>query len=275
MSNISCINLIDYSKGHHSFSRLNVYMPTFIAITSPFTPYLLCFGVIFENFDPLHFVFDEVLPDPMYRDLSTIYICILIRFTSCLIAAVELCRSAAFGLICFFIVLDRVRFYMQLLIQHVRNGSVFIYYYNQARINYISSKAWVECIMYVTLFGMFWTSVSLSWICVRRSPSQISTPVYAFVVIFFGILVFAHIVVIPIGCEVAEMMVYVVEVHKLKAEVSLTKRKCFEGKLVIKQVHAIMPIRLWFGPYWCLGEEFVPEYLFLLFLRCFDAIMVY
>lgn len=250
-------------------------MPVFIAISSATLPYLLCFGVVYENFDPLYFILDEFIPDPKYRDLSTIYILLLVRFISCLICAIELCRSGAFGLICFFIVLDRVRLYMQLLIQHVRKGSIFIYYYNQARINYTTVKAWSECILYVTLFGMFWTCVSLSWICVRTSPSQISTPVYAFAVIAFGMLVFAHIVVIPVGCEVAEMMAYAVKVHNLKAKVIYTKRKCFAGKLVIKQVHAIMAIRLWFGPYWCLGEEFVPEYLWLLFQRCVDAIMLY
>jgi len=121
---------------------------------------------------------------------------------------------------------------------------------------------------------IFWTCVGCSWICVRKSPPEISSTVYATFVLLFCILVFVHLVVIPISCELAEMMLYVVKVHKLKARISNAKRKCFSSKILLRQVDAVIPIRVWYGPFWCLGEEFVPEYLWMLVQRCFDAIMM-
>lgn len=134
---------------------------------------------------------------------------------------------------------------MPILIVQVRDGSSYLRYYNQARINNLNIKFCGESILYLTLFVIFWACVGCSWICLRRLPSEMSVAVYATIVIIFVILVFVHSMVLPNGCEVAEMMSNVVRLHKLKGKVSFCKLKSFRGKLVLTQVNALVPIRMY------------------------------
>jgi len=76
---------------------------------------------------------------------------------------------------------------------------------------------------------------------------------YATIVILLAVVVSTHLVAIPIGCEVAEMMISVVKVNVLKAKVDNAKRKCFQRKVIIMRVNAVKPLQIWHGPYWCLG----------------------
>src|SRR5687768_7591356 len=98
----------------------------------------------------------HILPDSKYRQLTTIYCISAIRLSWCLLIVLEAFRTASFFLISLYILLDRIQTFMHILIERLDNGCRYLYYYNQARITYFKIQFWIESVLYLSLFVIFW-----------------------------------------------------------------------------------------------------------------------
>lgn len=205
-------------------------------------PFVLVICIIFTEYDPAYYFLEEILPNPMYRDGSTIYVTVFCRLCCGFFGSIQFTRCGTLFLGILFLALDRYKILFSYLILEIIPAHRFLHFYNPCFIAIRKIEKWVYTTTYLALFGIFWATTVGCWILVKRGPSQITMPVY--LCIFFAtiLLIAAHVFLIPIICNTLELILVTVKVHKLRTEIAFGKRKTHLNKIIRLQTKSVVPV---------------------------------
>lgn len=231
--------------------------------------------MVYGNFDAPYFILNSVLPKPERRNITTIIWSFSFRFIIDILFAVEFSRIATF-LLCFLcIFMHRTLLMFTNLLTGCKEFSRFYYYYIAYCLNIRRIEACVHNLIYITLAGIFWAVVACMWMCVKRSVEQLTLVLYIFFVITLTLLLAAHIVLIPLICQMTENVLYALKFHRLRTKPVFCKRKSCPEKVKFLQAYSLFSFRLRYGSFWCLNRELVADYLQMLMLRCLEVLLVF
>ncbi len=264
-----------YNELYQKSSNISVVFPLIVVPISAGIPFALVICIIFTEYDPAYFVLEEILPNPMYRIESTIYMAMVTRLFCGFFGGIQFTRCCTLFLGMLLIALDRVRTLFHDLISGSIPAHKFQKFYTPCLIAILKIEIWVHRATYLALCGIFWATTAGCWILVRRGPSQITLAVYFFIFIATTLLIAAHVFLIPIVCDTLELILVAVKVHKLRTKIMFSKSKTKGNKIVRLQAEAVLAFRLKYGEFLYLEKNFVPDYLLTLLNRCIDTIMVF
>lgn len=227
------------------------------------------------NMDPLHFLFEEYLENPMYRDSFTIYAILIGRIVYCFLGTLEGCRFFTILIGALYILLDRVQTAILIFVTRTKSFSRFSFYFTCFFLNFKRVESWINLTIHLALSGLFWITVANCWVTIRGRPDEgTNLAVYgASVLIFLG-CVLVHVLLLPHICVITQKISDLPGLHKMRCKIKFSKKKSRLLKIELLQAHSLMPFRLRYGEFWFLGKNFIAEHLYLLQMRCFDVIMV-
>ncbi len=262
-------------KKYKTKLKIAVIFPSLVVPTFFISPYFVIVIVALVPMDPLYFILEEYLENAMYRDLFTIYAAFVGRTVCCFLGTLEGCRFFTFLLGSSYILLDRVQTAIIIFVTRTKSFSRFHFYYTCYFINFKRVESWFNLTLHLALSGVFWITVANCWVTIRGRPDEdTDLAVYGASVLIFLTLVVVHALLLPRICEITQNISDLPGFHKLRAEIKFSRRRLKILKIKLKQANCIMPFRLRYGEFWYLGKEFITEHLYLLQMRCFDAIMV-
>lgn len=226
------------------------------------------------NFDCPYFILEEILPDPTERTKETIIVTTLCRFILCLVCCIEAFRTCVFTTCCLAIFFDRVTKVMKILFLDVRDSYKFCVYYKKTLVIFQKVKEVLHIIVYLLMTLSFWTLVISCWASVKCSVSVVGLPIYLTLLLTAIGQCVGHYLAIPFTCDVVELATHVVSFHKMVAKIKYAKRKIRIRKMYLQKCEAIMPVRIKYGPFGILAKDFYREYIMIICVRIFDAILV-
>lgn len=240
-------------------------------------PFILIFGVVAGDFDAPYFYLNLILQPPAYREMFTIIASICFRLVIGLVFAVEFARNLSFLLCYVFILIHRSKLIFDILVVvKTRQFPKCFYYYKCFFLALRKIESWFNTVVYIGLLAQFWAVVESCWICVKLSPEDISLPLYLFFVALFILIgITGHLMVIPFVCNLAETILFSLEIHSLKRKLVYIKRKTKGNKFMMLQAQSLYPYRIRYGPYYYLGKEFDTDNLWTLVERCIDTCLVF
>lgn len=254
--------------------NLDVCLPFAVVPMGSASPFFIAFAGQWADYDCFYYILEEFLSDAAYRDSSTIWCALVFRFLANLVSGLETCRVGLQIIACMAIAIDRGYTIIKILLKHVKNSSKFYQYYIMSSILIKKVEVFVTLLLYIVMNIGFWATVISSWATVRLKVADVTLAVYVPFVCMLVALIITHIVCLPILCVSFTMAKYVVKYHYLRANMVYTKSKSYNSKYFLKKIRGIMPIRIKYGWFWEVDEEFLGEYLMLIVLRVFDAIML-
>ncbi len=183
-----------------------------------FSPYFILIISRLTHLDPFYYIFEHVLPNPMYRDISAIYFSIFAPLPIYFLGTMEMCRLFVMLLGALFILMDRLQGSIYIIMGCIKKFRRFSYYYNCFLIRFKRIEDWCTMTIYLALSGIFWATVATCWVSVKRGPSMgTHILVYIpFVLCFVGLII-AHTFLIPLICEITEMFFDIRQVQGLRS----------------------------------------------------------
>lgn len=87
-------------------------------------------------------------------------------------------------------------------------------------------------------------------------------------------VVAVHAIALPLVCLGTDMSEHVVKLHKLRVWLWFSKMRFCTDKINLRKVISILPVRLKYGRFWYIRGDFRGKYVWMIILRCFDAILI-
>lgn len=230
---------------------------------------------IATGLDPFQYVLEEILGDPIYRSNQLIIAALLIRFLMLLMACVETFRSTAYLYILLLVVLGRWKIILLTPVVFFRNVSKLCRLHIEYRLLIKTIQAIVEALLYLVLSAVFWCIVVLTWICVKCTPLRIGYILYIWFVFVLCVLMFGVTVLLPQPCRLSDLDSVAVSLNILMAKKKLKRKRTRQNRILYLRASAVRPLRVRYGMFACLGQEFLVDFTWVLLVRCFDAIIIF
>ncbi len=237
-------------------------------------PYCITAASLLSNLDCPHYILEEILEDPEYRNITTIIFKLVFRFVFDLVVDLEIVRLITFGLCCSLIALNRVYIVTKCLLVNVQDFNGFVKYYISFCLLYKKVEKVIFVCLYMLLSISFWGLVTSCWVCVKLDSEEVTVVVYACFAVFLLFLIIGHNFMLPLLCQVTDMSELIVKVHMLRAKFVLSRKPVRKYLGNLKRVNSTMPYRLKYGVSGFVRSEFLPGYFEALVERVFDAIMI-
>lgn len=152
--------------------------------------------------------------------------------------------------------------------------STFVRVYRKVFIMYRQIRVWYESHFYALLVTVFWLTVIAIWVCIKCT-GKIEWPVYvAAVEAAVGVIIF-QIYVLPERVGTAEKMSALVKLQGLKARFKFAKRRGWLTFERLKESRAIQPLKMKYGPFFVVDNDFLVGYFNLLVDRLLDMLLLF
>lgn len=236
---------------------------------------LISTAVLGADLDVFHPIFEAYfLTDPMYREVGEILWSKLLRFLLILPVTLEEFRSIAmFGSFTIVLLDGAVTNVITILWKRIDNPREFHGYFAKAVLTYKLLEPLIYTGVYFVLSCGFWLLVGAMWVLVK-GYDHIPTYLFALILIVAIFLILTYALLLPKYCKIVLYFDKILLKHRKVAEWQYARRKTKERKLTLKSVAALPPIKVKYGPFFTVEENFVVEHLYLLTQRISDAILI-
>ncbi|ODM97809.1 hypothetical protein Ocin01_08876 [Orchesella cincta] len=229
-----------------------------IVILGP-SPMLSVPFVIFQRFDCVTFILEDILPDAKYRDGKTIIYTILLRMSLVAPAVVEMVRLLTLLLSLGLVLIDTSMETLNCMLTKIEETDEYVLYYNRYKIAYRYFENTLNDILLVVLSSAYWGTIAAIWFCVQ-GYGKLDPLIYFVLVIGTIVAIITQGLALPkikIGFEMMEEILYK---WGLKAKKDYIRMKRWKHKVLMKQVNSLSLLTAGFGPFFHLRTEFVVEY---------------
>ncbi len=226
------------------------------------------------GFHPFEHILEEILPDPKYRSISTIISIKLIKFVLLYLSCLESFRCGAYFYACVFVCLDRFRKILKISIISCKNAARMYRIHTEYYLLWRKLEDTMQLVVYTCLTFAFWSIVLLSWFCMICSVAQVGHFMYGYFLLGLCIFVWATILVVSLLSYLFHMDHIALKVNVIRAKKNVIRRRTWQNKITYLRTLASHQIKLKYGFFYYMEEDFFNDFFELLLLRCFDAIMI-
>lgn len=245
-----------------------------ITLLTPAMPFLASVYILVTNID-IGYTFLEqyILPDPIYRNQAEVYIAAVFRVLILVPMFFEGVRTVSCVLIFIFIGLDSVAnimyFFQYKVGRLVVNKNIYVLLTLFERI----FEKPLYILVYVTLTVAFWLFVTCFWILVKGAWIANNMTLCAAALSLIVLLIFVCYL-LPIYCNEFILLQHLLDFKRQKARHEWILTKSRQAKVLWKQLHALKPVKVRYGPFFFIEVGFVNDYINLLVQRTFDVVML-
>ncbi|CAL8126120.1 unnamed protein product [Orchesella dallaii] len=220
-----------------------------------FLPYLLLFGCLYWGLDGPYWVLEDIAPNSMYRETSTIFIFLIIRILVHIPCFWESGRSILGSIMVLWSVIESVTKVVKILTYDVKNTETFFRYYSQLSIlcNWLENsvtRVFLITISFGSLLFIQWT-----WICVRGfgilGGALYCMFLNAAFLISVGVLTF-----LPMAAVMGEAIAELPKIKRLEMRRKYYDLKTLANKVAMKKGVAIQPLKFQYGGFYPMGKNF-------------------
>ncbi|CAL8147066.1 unnamed protein product [Orchesella dallaii] len=243
-------------------------------IASSLSGFFFALVLVAIEYDTFYFILEQILPPPMYRTRDTIIGSVLLRFVLILPGVTEISRSLSYVLTLFMVLLDSATKVAKRMTERLQDNPVeFHKVYVQLCLLYGMGKQYVHKVVWMALTGTFWTLVIFTWICIKgwhHLPPVIRN---MFAVVTF-LLVLFHVIMLPKAIQALITISNFADTGKKLAKKLYVRTHTRESRILVRQTRAVLPIKVSYGLFWTIDRDFLMDYLYLVTLRTFDALLI-
>ncbi|CAL8097655.1 unnamed protein product [Orchesella dallaii] len=235
--------------------------------------HIMLFMCVAMDMDCYYHIIEYFLPDPMYRDTSTIFYSILLRLALIAPVNAEVCRTISVGCYATMVVYEDAVLILQILETRVNTINSAISIQNLLVLHRQLARRTLDTAVWLGLSGCFWTLVIFIWLAIRGRYNLPSSMYGVVIVVNIGLLSF-YTMFLP---KVVQVCMSVEDTEERNRRRSYELYYCCKrrsAKIKMMQAKAILPIRIWYGRYWVINRDFLMEHLDLIANRVFDALCI-
>lgn len=218
-------------------------------------PFLVLFICLYFDLDGPYWFLEDVGPDPMYRNISTLLTFLVLRAILLMPGFAETVRGiyvAGFGVLFLVVYIKET---LDVLTKKVRSSHKWFKYYTRF---YIISNVLAEAVsqtvflavtvVYILIIQVFWMIV--------RGWGKLSFPIYFMFCLFAVFIIFAVCLFLPLVGITGEIVTDILWKRRAALKRKLNNDRHLENKIFVKQVAALLPIKFCYGGYYKLGKSF-------------------
>ncbi|CAL8069356.1 unnamed protein product [Orchesella dallaii] len=264
-----CHLAIILSSHQHSAGALLI-----LSIVAAGSPFVVLFIMLSFEYDMLHFILHEILPSPTEWDIKLILFNLCLRAIFLLSVMLELFRTIAFVFALLVICFDSLTTILHILESNLAIPRIFKGGYLHISVIYKSMERIVSVVVYGVVNVGFWFVVLNVWIQIKGF-GKVPTLLYVCSISLTIMAVLLVVLFLPRFVAFLDKLSTLPASHvKEMAYLSVRCKWRKDIKIALKRAAALQPIRLKFGPFYTIDENFIMEYMCLLTMRIFDAIFI-
>ncbi len=231
--------------------------------------------ILISGIHPFEYILEELLPDPKYRNISTIIAITFTKFVLIYLSCLGGFRCSTYLYTCCLVLLDRFRSILHVPIISCKNAARMYRIHTEYYLLWRKMEDFVQLVLYAALTFVFWVIVLLSWICVKCTVANIGHFMYVYFLVGLCILVLVTPFLAGLLSYILHMDYVAVKVNVIRAKKDVIRKRTWENKILVLSTLASHQVRLKFGLFYYIENDFFAEFFSVLLLRCFDAIIFF
>lgn len=237
------------------------------------SPIFTIMFVIFEHFDCVRFIIDDIFPDVEYRELSTTLLLILISTVFVAPSVIEIIRSIIFLMDIGLIVLNFNIGIWRCILHKMRSTQDFIDHYILFQLVFRYFEFIIGHFLFIVITVTYWGTVAAVWVCIN-GIDKIEPVMYIFLVVGTAIAVATCAITMPMTAYLKIIVKGTIAKHLVLSKFHYIEVKTRVAMARWKQMISLRMIRIMYGSFFHLEENFVIVYFSALTERIVDSVLM-
>lgn len=237
------------------------------------TPYIIMF-IIFERFDCIQFILDDIFPQVEHRELSTILMHGIIRVIFVAPSLAEVIRSLNAFLLIGLTALKSCFNMWNCLLKNIISPHDFVFNYRLYELAYGYFEFALANVLLVVLTITFWGTVVAIWFCIKCS-GLVDHLVYACLAGGTVLAVVVSAMIMPqitVGNHLGQEAL---KKQSIVANLTHAKVKTRKSLVAKKQTLSLRILMVRYGPFFLIGDQYALEYFSTLNQRVVDSVLMF